>query len=77
MKPFQYDEQLIEQFLTGHKEDAESAFEALVKRHGPLVRGVCRDVLGREQDAEDACDLLRARLCRRSWAHDEVQHRWR
>ena len=54
MKPIRSDEQSIDQFLTGQKEDSESAFETLVKRHGPMVLGVCRHVLRRDQDAEDA-----------------------
>jgi RNA polymerase sigma factor (sigma-70 family) len=54
MKPIRSDEQLIDQFLTAQKEDSESAFETLLKRHGPMVLGVCRHVLRRDQDAEDA-----------------------
>ena len=54
MKPIRSDEQLIDQFLTGQKEDSESAFKTLLKRHGPMVLGVCRHVLRRDQDAEDA-----------------------
>ena len=54
MKPIRSDEQLIDQFLTGQKVDSESAFETLLKRHGPMVLGVCRHVLRRDQDAEDA-----------------------
>jgi len=54
MKPIRSDEQLIDAFLAGKKEDSETAFETLVKRHGPMVLGVCRQVLGRDQDAEDA-----------------------
>jgi RNA polymerase sigma factor (sigma-70 family) len=32
----------------------ESAFTAIVGRHGPMVLNVCRRVLGHQQDAEDA-----------------------
>jgi RNA polymerase sigma factor (sigma-70 family) len=45
------DEQLLESFLV-HREDA--AFEALLRRHGPMVLGVCRRVLHDRHDAEDA-----------------------
>jgi RNA polymerase sigma factor (sigma-70 family) len=54
MKLIQSDEQLIDSFLTGERVDSETAFATLVKRHGPMVLGVCRQVLRRDQDAEDA-----------------------
>ena len=38
----------------GQRAAAESAFRRLVHRHGPMVMGVCRQILRRPQDADDA-----------------------
>ena len=48
------DAELLERFVAGRDEAAEAAFAALVERHGVMVLGVCRRVLGNRDEAEDA-----------------------
>src|SRR5262249_54296826 len=45
------DRDLLESYVF---ERNESAFEALVARHGPMVRGVCRRLLSSPHDADEA-----------------------
>jgi RNA polymerase sigma factor (sigma-70 family) len=50
------DGQLIARFLGGD-DTGEDAFRVLIHRHGPMVLGVCRRVLGDQHAAEDAFQL--------------------
>lgn len=45
------DAQLLQSFVN-HRD--ETAFAALVRRHGPMVLGVCRRIVGNFHDADDA-----------------------
>src|SRR5262245_12298291 len=45
------DDQLLAAFVSSRD---ESAFQQIVRRHGPMVHGVCRRALRNEADADDA-----------------------
>src|SRR6516225_4553559 len=61
------DRQLLERFVQGE----ESAFAALVQRHGPMVLGVCRRVLQNPDDAEDVFQATFLILARKAAGIDK------
>lgn len=60
------DAELLDRFLTGGDDGA--SLEALIARHGPMVLGVCRDVLRDGHAAEDAFQATFLVLVRRARA---------
>jgi RNA polymerase sigma factor (sigma-70 family) len=54
---------LLQHFLSQRD---ESAFAALVERHGPMVLGICRSVLRDAHDAEDVCQATFLVLARKA-----------
>jgi RNA polymerase sigma factor (sigma-70 family) len=69
------DAELLQHFI---EQREESAFAALLERHGGLVMSVCRRVLPRAQDAEDAFQATFLALLRhaRSIRHTEAVGSW-
>lgn len=57
------DAALLERFVA---DGDAAAFELLVWRHGPMVLGVCRRLLGHEQDSEDAFQATFLTLVRKA-----------
>ncbi len=69
------DRELLERYGSGGGESAESAFAALVERHGAMVLRVCRVVLRDEHAAQDAFQatfLVLARKARSLWVRDSL-----
>ena len=60
------DRQLLDRFVARRDAAGEEAFAALVARHGPMVLGVCRQLLVDRQHSEDAFQAVFLVLARRA-----------
>ncbi len=72
------DRELLDRFTSRRDADAEVAFAGLVARHGPMVLGVCRQILGDRHHAEDAFQAVFLVLARkaRSIRNPELVGSW-
>ncbi len=69
------DGQLLEQFARRRGESAETAFAALVDRHGGMVFRVCRGIVGNDHDAQDAFQATFFILAQKGaslWVRDSI-----
>ena len=60
------DRQLLKRFLDLGDGPRDLAFAALIERHGPMVRRVCRSILRSEHAADDAFQATFLILIRRA-----------
>ena len=60
------DLELVDRFASHRDAVGDAAFAALVARHGPMVLGVCRHLLGDEHAADDAFQAVFLVLARRA-----------
>jgi RNA polymerase sigma factor (sigma-70 family) len=60
------DAELLDRVISRDPGSSSVAFEALVRRHGPMVLATCRGVLHHEHDAEDAFQTTFLALARRA-----------
>jgi RNA polymerase sigma factor (sigma-70 family) len=72
------DRQLLERFNARRDSVGEAAFAALVARHGPMVLGICRQVMGDLHLAEDAFQAVFLVLARkaRSIGNPDLLSNW-
>ena len=66
------DEDLLEQFLNAEALDSQDAFRTLVERHGPMVRGVCRQVLRHPHDVNPSPARLLGQFARFIYVDEPV-----
>src|SRR5947209_11593451 len=65
------DRQLLDSYLN---QSDETAFEALVRRYGAMVLGICRRILRHEHDAEDAFQATFVVLMRKGASITQREH---